>query len=143
MGARSIASATAALAVAALAAICSALRRCSRDVALCTGGVLGPCAWTAFLRVAVLAVYGPHYGADRRLCCQYSNVISVSTRYSMLYVSVLMPVLMVRNLANLSDSPAGTSLSALSWNHITVLVDATGGLHARRGWVVTPSACPP
>ena len=50
------------------------------------------------------------YGADRRLCCQYSNV--VTTQYgtvSMLYVSVLMPVLMVRNLANLSDSPAGTS----------------------------------
>ena len=105
MGARSIASATAALAVAALAAICSALRRCSRDVALCTGGVLGPCAWTALLRVAVLAVYG----ADRRLCCQYSKVVSVSVRYSMLYVSVLMPVLMVRNLANLFDSPAGSS----------------------------------
>ena len=26
---------------------------------------------------------------------------------------------------------------------IIVLVDATGGLHARRMWVFTPSACPP
>ena len=52
MGARSIASATAALAVAALAAICSALRRCSRDVALCTGGVLVAC-WGP--------VHGPHF----------------------------------------------------------------------------------
>ena len=118
MGARSIASATAALAVAALAAICSALRRCSRDVALCTGGVLGPCAWTALLRVAVLAVYG----ADRRpLCCQYSKVVSVSVRYSMLYVSVLMPVLMVRNLANLFDSPAGSSQRSPESNHTKIM----------------------
>ena len=45
------------------------------------------------------------------------------------------------------------SLDALQYMHgewwsptpciIIVLVDATGGLHARRGWVVTPSACPP
>ena len=112
MGARSIASATAALAVAALAAICSALRRCSRDVALCTGGVLAAGA-LCMDRIFACGCARCVWCSDRRLCCQYSKVVSVSVRYSMLYVSVLMPVLMVRNLANLSDSPAGTSLSAL------------------------------